>query len=924
MSSAHNWRVTRWVVLLHAILLHLVIGNGAVAGSIEDRDGKTVIHVTAWELPDPTDISTANRAEVAAVREFVSRFPKVFAEKYRDKYLANPEKYGKHNWDNVAVEMTRFSGISVPGVENDVLAFAGGVAPDVLYVNFRRSDNFIQSRFLYPLDKPEDNYLTGMTKQEVDFRILPCIWPVIDRKGPDGVKHVWAMPYGGALGKVLLFRKDLFDAKKIPYPTVKWTWDDMIAAARKLTDPERGIYGILLSRGKLESWFWLSYLWSAGGDVMTYNEATDTWKCVFDTREAAVALDYYVRLSGEKWIDGAGKVRRGYASTDVADCWQKWDRGEIGMVELYIDEKVFSTINPEVTGMVPVALGPTGKRGGELNSRMMGLSSQTKDQVVRDAAWEYMRFYESEDAVRIKMKIMVEGGLGQFVNPKYLRMFGYQEIERLAPKEWAETFEIAIATGRPEPCGRNSNLAYSLMTEPIQEARGLALNDKLPEDYEQRIGFLQGILKRACDRANEQMIGIIPQQERLWRRICAIAMLLVVLISFVVLFRNVTRTFSPGASDGVPVKRWAFRKYKWAYMLLLPAALSILLWQYVPLLRGSVMAFQDYRIIGDSLWVGVDNFGDLLFDNNWWQAMYNSLRYSFLVMAMTFMPPIFLAVLLQEVPKGKILFRTIFYLPAVVTGLVTILLWKQFYEPSERGVMNALVMQIPAYGFVLAGIALLIASLLFARRLKRHGSILAAWGMVGVGLLLLSACISLANPIFFPSRESFLTSLVHIPLRMLDRMPESIQWLDDPATAMLACVIPMVWAGMGPGCLIYLAALKGIAEDYYEAADIDGATFTDKILFIVFPILRPLIIINFVGVFIGSWYGAAGQILAMTGGASQTEVADLHIWFKAFTFLKLGPATAMAWVLGALLIGFAVYQLKILSKVEFRSTGPKE
>ena len=70
----------------------------------------------------------------------------------------------------------------------------------------------------------------------------------------------------------------------------------------------------------------------------------------------------------------------------------------------------------------------------------------------------------------------------------------------------------------------------------------------------------------------------------------------------------------------------------------------------------------------------------------------------------------------------------------------------------------------------------------------------------------------------------------------------------------------MVWAGMGPGCLIYLAALKGIPEDYYEAADIDGANFIDKILFVVFPMLRALIIINFVGAFIGSWYGATCNI----------------------------------------------------------------
>lgn len=140
---------------------------------------------------------------------------------------------------------------------------------------------------------------------------------------------------------------------------------------------------------------------------------------------------------------------------------------------------------------------------------------------------------------------------------------------------------------------------------------------------------------------------------------------------------------------------------------------------------------------------------------------------------------------------------------------------------------------------------------------------------------------------------------------------------------MLCCVLPMIWAGMGPGCLIYLAALKGIAEDYYEAADMDGATFIDKILFIILPMLKPLLIINFVGVSIASWYGAEGNILAMTGGAADTEVVGLHIFYKAFTFLNFGEATAMAWLLGFMLIGFTVYQLRILSRIEFRATGVK-
>ena len=117
--------------------------------------------------------------------------------------------------------------------------------------------------------------------------------------------------------------------------------------------------------------------------------------------------------------------------------------------------------------------------------------------------------------------------------------------------------------------------------------------------------------------------------------------------------------------------------------------------------------------------------------------------------------------------------------------------------------------------------------------------------------------------------------------------------------------------------------MKGISDEFYEAADIDGATFADKILFVVLPILKPLLIIQFVGVFISSW-ASTSFILAMTGGANETEVAELHIFYKAYLYLKFGPATAMAWVLGFMLIGFTVYQLQILSKLEFKATDSKK
>lgn len=157
--------------------------------------------------------------------------------------------------------------------------------------------------------------------------------------------------------------------------------------------------------------------------------------------------------------------------------------------------------------------------------------------------------------------------------------------------------------------------------------------------------------------------------------------------------------------------------------------------------------------------------------------------------------------------------------------------------------------------------------------------------------------------------------------KLLATLNEPVRWLSQPETAMFACVLPLAWAGMGPGCLIYLAALKGIDEDSYEAAELDGAGFLDKILFIVVPRLKPLIMINFIGVFISAFFHAEANILAMTGGGADTNVAGLYIFQQAYIYLRFGPATAMAWLLGVMLIGFTLWQLRMLVRMEFKTTG---
>ena len=136
----------------------------------------------------------------------------------------------------------------------------------------------------------------------------------------------------------------------------------------------------------------------------------------------------------------------------------------------------------------------------------------------------------------------------------------------------------------------------------------------------------------------------------------------------------------------------------------------------------------------------------------------------------------------------------------------------------------------------------------------------------------------------------------------------------------------MIWVGFGPGCLIYLAALRTIPEELYEAADIDGAGVLGKTFHVAVPGIRALIMINFIGVMVAQIKGGSQFVLAMTGGGpytpyGATEMVGLHIYWQAFGYLRFGHATAMAWVLGSMLVGFTVIQLQRISRVEFRTAG---
>jgi multiple sugar transport system permease protein len=102
----------------------------------------------------------------------------------------------------------------------------------------------------------------------------------------------------------------------------------------------------------------------------------------------------------------------------------------------------------------------------------------------------------------------------------------------------------------------------------------------------------------------------------------------------------------------------------------------------------------------------------------------------------------------------------------------------------------------------------------------------------------------------------------------------------------------------------------------------DGAGTFQKIRHVTLSYLKPLILINFIGAFIGT-FQATQNIIVMTMGGPEnaTRTLSLEIWSNAFLYLKFGYATAMAWIMGSMLIGFTLYQLRIFQRVQFTASG---
>ena len=156
---------------------------------------------------------------------------------------------------------------------------------------------------------------------------------------------------------------------------------------------------------------------------------------------------------------------------------------------------------------------------------------------------------------------MVNLGQGRSLSPTYLREFGYTEYLKYFPPSWEQAFNQALENGKPEPYGRNCQMVYIYLTQPIDEAMQLFRDGKLPEGdspeaKEKRLDMLQEILKKAENRTNARMIGHIEPQEQQKRTTVAIIVAIIIECVFCFVIYNIWKVFSPKDSYSGKKRGW--------------------------------------------------------------------------------------------------------------------------------------------------------------------------------------------------------------------------------------------------------------------------------------------------------------------------------------------------------------------------------
>jgi multiple sugar transport system permease protein len=155
------------------------------------------------------------------------------------------------------------------------------------------------------------------------------------------------------------------------------------------------------------------------------------------------------------------------------------------------------------------------------------------------------------------------------------------------------------------------------------------------------------------------------------------------------------------------------------------------------------------------------------------------------------------------------------------------------------------------------------------------------------------------------------SGIFNVPWKLAQATPPA--WFNEPGPAMAALVIVSLWF-VGSPTVIYLAGLQDIPEELYEAARLDGASAPRRFWHVTLPGLGPIVLFNVIVAILTAWQIFALPYILWRGQPGPQEGAyfyTMYLFDNAFRYLKMGYASAMAWI--QLLIVLAMTGLVFLA-----------
>lgn len=289
------------------------------------------------------------------------------------------------------------------------------------------------------------------------------------------------------------------------------------------------------------------------------------------------------------------------------------------------------------------------------------------------------------------------------------------------------------------------------------------------------------------------------------------------------------------------------------YLFIAPAFVHLVVFALAPIVYALYLSFFKWDILkGTKPFVGLGNYASAAADMSFWNAMWNSARYSMVSVPLGMAVALAVALLVNQKLRGMAIFRTLFYIPAISSGVAIAMMWIYVYLP-ENGMIN---------------------------------------GMIG-GFNKLVGAIGLSSL----------------------AVPTGTDFLNHVSWAMWALVFMSIWTGLGPRMVLFLAGLVGIPPELYEAAALDGATKWRSFWTITLPMLVTTTFFVLVTSTISAFQVFTPVYMMTHGGpVDSTDVVGYHIYSEAWRKFHIGLASSKSFILLAAIVVVAIVQYRMMKK----------